>query len=233
VLQAPAQLLDLAERDGGTRRGAAALDTAEPGAADVGADFELDLARSSALLNTSSPIRRPSGKRTEGMTPVPGIYPGSVLELKSLNLEEIADALADQTDYEHHWLINPDTGEVVFWTADTGIDGQTPVDLDDLDLVGIGPLPSWVWYQDMADFAEAVTDEQAGRRLARAIRGKGAFRRFKEELYEEYPDLLPTWYAFRDARARRRAVQWLADNSLIDEEEASQYLAGHPEPDVP
>jgi hypothetical protein len=156
-----------------------------------------------------------------------------VLELKSLDLEEIAAALADQTDYEHHWLINPDTGEVVFWTADTGIDGQTPVDLDDLDLVGIGPLPSWVWYQDMADFAEAVTDEQAGRRLARAIRGKGAFRRFKEELYEEYPDLLPTWYAFRDARARRRAVQWLADNSLIDEEEASQYLAGHPEPDVP
>ena len=27
---------------------------------------------------------------------------------------------------------------------------------------------------------------------------------------------LPAWYAFRDARARRRAVQWLADNSLID-----------------
>ena len=156
-----------------------------------------------------------------------------MLDLSSIDLEEIANALADQTDYEHHWLINPDTGEVVFWTADTGIDGQTPVDLDDLDLVGIGPLPSWVWYQDMADFAEAVTDEQAGRRLARAIRGKGAFRRFKEELYEEYPDLLPTWYAFRDARARRRAVQWLADNSLIDEEEASQYLAGHPEPDVP
>jgi hypothetical protein len=22
-----------------------------------------------------------------------------------------------QTDYEHHWLINPDTGEIAFWTA--------------------------------------------------------------------------------------------------------------------
>jgi hypothetical protein len=31
------------------------------------------------------------------------------------------------------------------WT-DTGIDGQTPVDLDELDLVGIDPLPSWIWY---------------------------------------------------------------------------------------
>ena len=47
----------------------------------------------------------------------PGIYPGLVLELSSLDLEEIADALADQTDYEHRWLINPKTREIVFWTA--------------------------------------------------------------------------------------------------------------------
>jgi hypothetical protein len=59
----------------------------------------------------------------------------------------------------------------------------------------------------MADFAEAITDDQAGRRLLRAIQGKGAFRRFKDELHEEYPDLLPAWHAFRDARAQRRAVQ--------------------------
>jgi Uncharacterised protein family (UPF0158) len=121
----------------------------------------------------------------------------------------------------------------VFWTADTGIDGQTPVDLDDLDLVCIDPLPSWVWYQDMADFAEAVTDERAGRRLARAIQGRGAFRRFKDELHEDHPDLLPAWYVFRDARARRRAVRWLADNSLIDDESAERFLASHPDPDLP
>jgi Uncharacterised protein family (UPF0158) len=156
-----------------------------------------------------------------------------VLDLSSLDLEEIGNALADQTDYEHRWLINPHTGEIAFWTADTGIDGQTPVDLDELDLVCIDPLPSWVWYQDMADFAEAITDEQAGRRLLRAIQGKGAFRRFKDELHEEYPDLLPAWYAFRDARARRRAVQWLADNSLIDDDAASRFLTGLPDPGPP
>ena len=161
------------------------------------------------------------------------IYPDLVLELSSLDLGEIAEALADQTDYEHRWLIDPQTGEIVFWTADTGIDGQTPVDLDDLDLVCIDPLPSWVWYQDMADFAEAITDEQAGRRLARAIQGRGAFRRFKDELHEEHPDLLPAWYAFRDARARRRAVRWLAGNSLIDDEAAERSLASHPDPDLP
>jgi hypothetical protein len=161
------------------------------------------------------------------------IYPGLVLELSSLDLEEIANALADQTDCEHRWLINPQTGEIVFWTADTGIDGQTPVDLDDLDLVCIDPLPSWAWYQDMADFAEAISDDRAGRRLARAIQRRGAFRRFKDELHEDHPDLVPAWYAFRDARARRRAVKWLADNSLIDDEAADRFLADHPDPGPP
>ncbi len=127
--------------------------------------------------------------------------------MSSLDLVGIASALADQTDYEHRWLINPETGEVVFWTSDTGIDGQTPVDLDELDLIGIDPLPSFIWYQDMADFAEQISDEGAGRRLARAIQGRGAFRRFRAELHDEYRHLLPAWYAFRDARARRRAVE--------------------------
>jgi hypothetical protein len=68
-----------------------------------------------------------------------------VLELGSLDLEEIAIALADQSDYEHRWLIDPKTGEIVFWTADIGVDGQTPVDLDELDLVCIDPLPGASW----------------------------------------------------------------------------------------
>ena len=162
-----------------------------------------------------------------------GNYSGVVLDLSIVDLEEIANALADQTDYDHRWLINPETGEIAFWTSDTGIDGQTPVDLDELDLVCIDPLPSWVWYQDMADFAEAITDERAGRRLLRAIQGKGAFRRFKDELHQEYPDLVPAWYAFRDSRATCRAVRWLAENSLIDDEAADRFLAGHPDPHLP
>ncbi|MEP6462340.1 MAG: hypothetical protein ABJC62_02765, partial [Frankiaceae bacterium] len=89
-----------------------------------------------------------------------------MLDLSRLDLGEIATALADQTDYEHRWLINPETGEIAFWTADTGVDGQGPVDLDELDLVRIEPLPSYVWYEDMADFAERISDEPVGRRLA-------------------------------------------------------------------
>ncbi len=78
-----------------------------------------------------------------------------------IDVEEIATALADQTDYEHRWLITPQTGEVVFWTSDTGIDGEHPVNLDELDLILIDPLPSYVWYQDMVDFAEGISDRAA------------------------------------------------------------------------
>lgn len=156
-----------------------------------------------------------------------------MLDLNKLDVDEIATALADQGDFEHVWLIDPRTGELFFWTADTGIDGSNPVDLDELDLLPIDPLPSAVWYADMADFAEGVTDAGAGRRLGRAIRGKGAFRRFKDELYEAHPDLVPVWQAFRDARAKRRAVEWLLDQGLVRDDAARRFILDHPEPALP
>jgi len=160
-------------------------------------------------------------------------YADAVLDLSKLDVDEIANALSDQTDYEHRWLINPRTGEIAFWTEDTGVDGQNPVDLDELDLTPIDPMPSYVWYQDMADFADRVSDGATGRRLARALDGKGAFRRFKRELYEEYPDLVSAWHAFRDTRAKRRAVERLQGEALIEEAVAEQFLADNPDPGVP
>ena len=65
-----------------------------------------------------------------------------MLFLGHLDLDQIATALAGQTDYERRWLINPATGEVVLWTSDTGIDGHNTVALDDLELVCIDALPS-------------------------------------------------------------------------------------------
>jgi hypothetical protein len=84
-----------------------------------------------------------------------------MLDLGAIDLEDIANALADQTDYEHRWLLDPRTGQVAFWTSDTGIDGGNPVDIDELNLIPIDPLPSCVWHQDMADFADGVSDGAA------------------------------------------------------------------------
>jgi len=156
-----------------------------------------------------------------------------VLELGGIDVEEIATALADQTDYEHRWLFDPRTGEVAFWTRDAGIDGENPVEIDELDLIPIEPLPSYVWYQDMADFAGGISDGAAGQRLAAALQGPGAFRRFKNQLYQHHPELISPWHAFRDLRAQHRAVDWLLDQGLIDENAAEKFAADHPEPGLP
>src|SRR4051794_35776261 len=118
-----------------------------------------------------------------------------MLDVETVDLDLITLALQDQTAYESAYLIDPRTGKITYWTAELGIDGEHPVELDELDLIVIGPLPSSVWYRDMADFARGITDEEIGMRLSRAIDGRGAFSRFKNELHGRYPHLLPAWRA--------------------------------------
>ncbi len=156
-----------------------------------------------------------------------------MLDLSRIDVEAIATALQDQIDYDRRWLIDPLTGEIEFWTSDTGIDGENPVELDDLDLTVIDPLPSYVWFQDMADFADGISNDRAGRRLANALEGRRVFRRFKDELYERCPDLVPVWHAFHEARAQHRAVKWLLEYELIDDAAAREFVAMHPEPALP
>jgi hypothetical protein len=208
------------------RRGMLSSKTCHPLDDELGSGgHEVQQVRTRATPPTSRPHMPPTAWN--------GIYAERVLDLAKLDVDEIATALSDQTDYEHRWLIDPNTGQIAFWTSDTGIDGENPVELDELDLIPIDPLPSHVWYQDMADFAEGLSDERAGQRLARAIRGKGAFRRFKDELYEEHTELVPAWHAFRDVRAKRRAVAWLLDQGLIGDDAVRDFVTSHPYPDLP
>ena len=121
---------------------------------------------------------------------------------------------------------------MVFWTSDTGIDGENPVELDELDLILIDPLPSYVWYQDMVDFTDGISDRAAGVRLSSSLQGKGAFRRFKNELYQRHPELVSAWQAMRDARARVRAVGgWRTRES--SRRSPRNDSNDHPEPALP
>ncbi len=156
-----------------------------------------------------------------------------MLDLGAIDIEEVATALQDQTDFEHRWLVDPRTGGLSFWTSDTGIDGENPVELDDLDLIPIDPLPSHVWFEDMVDFAGGISDLSVGTQLAQALQGRGAFRRFKNQIYQRHPDLIATWHEFRDIRAQRRAVAWLLDEGLIDEGAAAKFTDDHPDPQLP
>ncbi len=64
------------------------------------------------------------------------------------------------------------------------------------------------------------------------IGGRGAFRRFKATLFE-FPELRKAWFTFHDARMARRAVEWLRDEGLVDEDAAERASATHPDPELP
>ncbi len=85
----------------------------------------------------------------------------------------------------------------------------------------------------MVDFSEGISDRAAGDSLSRSLQGKGAFRRLKNELHQCHPELISAWQVLRDVRALARAVQWLADEMLIDEGAAGQFRCNNAEPDLP
>ena len=76
---------------------------------------------------------------------------------------------------------------MLFWTSDTGIDGQHPVELDELDLIVIDPVPSSVWHQDMVDFADGISDRAAGRRLTPLAAGQGRVPALQERAVRRAP----------------------------------------------
>ncbi len=84
------------------------------------------------------------------------------------------------------------------------------------------------------DLAGIDIDEIAiGRRLSRALAGKGAFRRFRNTLYQGHPELISASQSFRDSRARSRAVGWLVEWGLVDEDAARQFTVDNREPTLP
>lgn len=67
-------------------------------------------------------------------------------------------------------------------------------------------------YDLMVDFAETVTDKALREKLAIALDGKGAFRRFRNVL--EQAGEVDRWYAFKEERLRDAAVEWLLDHGI-------------------
>jgi hypothetical protein len=68
-------------------------------------------------------------------------------------------------------------------------------------------------YRDMEDFIFTVRDDDLQNRLFAAIRGRGAFRRFKDRL-AHHPHEQERWFAFQDEQLRQRVLGWLASQGI-------------------
>jgi predicted nucleotidyltransferase len=151
-----------------------------------------------------------------------------MLDLSVIDLSTLGEALEDNT-YEHKWFLDRTSGEVLLMTEEElDDDGE----VEDPNLIYIDPMGSDESYRDMADFSAGVRDPRARDRLLRAIEGRGAFRRFKDTLYD-FPDLSKAWFAYREECLKGRAIEWLAAEKIIDEDQAERALAHITAPDLP
>ncbi|MGH9185895.1 MAG: UPF0158 family protein [Acidimicrobiales bacterium] len=155
-----------------------------------------------------------------------------MLDPNDVDLDDLAQALDDHSaeiTYGHSWWLDPHTGEVRSHMAD--VDDATIDDLEDAGLILVDPQPSSVGYADMEDFIALVPDRRARDHLKRAIEGRGAFRRFKDTLFD-FPELRERWFAFVDARGRQHAIEWLEDRGLVSGESAREAMMQNPDPPV-
>lgn len=150
------------------------------------------------------------------------------LDLARVDLEALGEALEDHSEGST-WWIDPRSGEIIPWSDWLSDEDERP---SERGWRRIEPLSSGESYADMEDFIERVRDPRARDLLKRAIEGRGAFRRFKDTLLE-LPDLRTAWFKLHDARMARRAIEWLREESLVDDEVADRAIATHEDPEPP
>lgn len=141
--------------------------------------------------------------------PMPALRPVPV------DLEELADAL-EGDPMMCGGILDVDTGTV--WPQfmlDSMVFDEREALYDGIEnVLRIDNLGSHAAFQDMCDFVGTLSGEHLTERLANALRGRGAFRRFKDILGER-PKLLETYFAFADARKIERAAAWLAEEGYV------------------
>ncbi len=67
-------------------------------------------------------------------------------------------------------------------------------------------------YEMMEDFCLTVSDQRKQDILLSLIKGKGAFRRFKDKIIDF--EIEDKWYSYRDERFKQIAIEWCLDNNI-------------------
>lgn len=67
-------------------------------------------------------------------------------------------------------------------------------------------------YQIMEDFCLSLNDENLKNKLYRSIKGRGAFRRFRDKIIEY--DIEQNWFKYRREALKRIAIEWCEENNI-------------------
>lgn len=122
-----------------------------------------------------------------------------------LDWEALAVAFENQLP-ESHSFLDLRTGKVHTTVSDPHTIPDPPGTPE--DYLYIRPRPSREGYRTMQRFIEEVQEASLREKLAAALVGKGAFRRFKDQLLA-YPEIRQQWFAFKDSEVYNYARDWL------------------------
>ena len=137
---------------------------------------------------------------------------------KDINMIKLKD-LAEQFDMvpepQCFWF-DRQTEEVIFInTMDPDKEDKKLLKAVEKDSERYVELPSQFEmheWQVMADFVDKIDDDGLHDRFASAIHGRGAFRNFEREIYEN--DMEQAWFAFKNEAYKEKARQWCEDNNI-------------------
>ncbi len=141
-----------------------------------------------------------------------GSGPAPLLRPLPVDLEELAGIL-EGDPLNAGGRIDLTTGEVwpqaaIEYALEVGGEDEETVD-DPERWLAVHNGGSREGYRDMESFIASVEDPDRAERLERAIAGRGAFRRFKDEL-ARWPGELERWFGVSEERPRARARSGLA-----------------------
>ena len=152
--------------------------------------------------------------------------------MPEISIREIAEEIDMLGDGWYAYL-NRRTGEVYSFTSDDGCGGFPDDEEVDQEDTGLQHLPDWQqkailkrreisesddWlplpdkfhvheWSIMNDFSHSIADDDVREQLLRAIHGRGAFRYFKDLVFQH--GIRDEWYEFKLQALERIAADWL------------------------
>lgn len=130
-----------------------------------------------------------------------------------VKLSDIIEAL-EFTDDTTHYFLDKTTGEIVM-VSEFGMDSEEQQEAyDRLDEHGFYRLPEQRelnGYHTMETFIETLPSP-ARDRLEIAISGRGAFRRFKDEIRRLGVE--KDWYQYEEDSFKNTAIEWCEENGI-------------------
>ena len=137
-------------------------------------------------------------------------------EKMTIKLEQVIEAIEMSDDFfTSFW--DTKTGETVY-LADPLLNGETDevlaaeIETDPKRFLRFPTRYEIHGYRIMEDFIEQLSPGKVQSDLSYSIRGKGAFRRFKESI--RYHGLEQQWYHYLEKAYRDIAVRWCTEEGL-------------------